>query len=796
MVPAISPDPWRHERRLLQFGLPALAGLGTFGFPYIGRDALHWFPLFLLWAGWLVGVPTWVLARRIGSASPLERLGFGSTLAIVGLALFQFAVLELGVRDWVLAYPLAVLAVSVVLKHCRTKELAIPPHPPFSLRSTVDLPLRGGGGCCWWMKWLKFSPTLHLPPGGGGRSNEVRAGGGDFVNCVEPMPRIALTGAILAFAMALGVMAVLPSFFPAKVPVLNEQRKSRLLKLLPDILLHLQAQEEMSHTWPPQFSPAAGVQLRYHLAADAITLALTPPGVPRLAVNCHAMPAFWHLLMAGNALLLARRYLGATWLAGLFPILAVFGEDFGWLVPKLELPMVPSLPTFPSFFWYNPNLPGMAVLMGGLAALGWATGRHGRRCIAECAAGHDDSTAIPPPAVVAARQSTTSPQRGEVKSAIEFQPSLSNNHTHHPLSGGGRRWPLAATAGGGGFPITPNLALIWVPAVLLGGAALFKVFIGVQAGLAVAFALVLCGAGSRRTLFQILMGLALFGAMMAFLYRHTFEAPNQHLRIETLAEMRMSYWFIPVILGFRILGLSELIRISMRAIREGPLRVAVVGLVLTGAIGLFVRISAMLTPGVLGYNNGVWLAVVAKVPMWLLVLGAIQRWQLRPSSKVALALLITVVAVRGAWPFVKFQCESSEVATPPHLITPDDLEIPRWLKQSVPPGTIVACDPTFPLSLTALSPYRTPCPQVGEFAYAISFMTSQDHAQRVMDAKQFWDEWSCGGLPREYLKKYRVRWIITRSDLGCPDGQVAVFRNGSWAIYEGYSASGAELAMW
>ena len=157
---------------------------------------------------------------------------------------------------------------------------------------------------------------------------------------------------------------------------------------------------------------------------------------------------------------------------------------------------------------------------------------------------------------------------------------------------------------------------------------------------------------------------------------------------------------------------------------------------------------------------------------------------------ISLPILITLVAVRGSWPFVKFQWENPEA---PHLIAPDDLEVPQWLKRSVPPGTVVACDPSFPLSLTALSPYRTPCPQGSEFAYAISFMTSQDHAVRVSDADQFWGEWSCGGLPEQYLAKYRVRWVITQADLGCPEGLQPVFRNGSWAIFAGNSFN-SELA--
>jgi hypothetical protein len=668
---AVPNDPWSLERRCVSIGLPALGFLGFLGFPYLGRDALHWFPLFLVWAGWLVGVPAWVVARRLNSPSPLERLGFGATFSIVGLALAQFAAMELGVRQAVFAYPLVL--------------------------------------CLLTFRRGTLSPRIGI-------HEDLKARGQRATAEVEPMPATALCGGVLAFTMAIGVMTILPSFYPARAPVLDEHRKTRCVKVLPDLLLHLQAQEEMSHTWPPQLSAAAGTPLRYHLAADAIALALTPPGVPRLAVNCHFMPTLWHLLMAGNSLLLARRYLGATGLAGLFPILAVFGEDFGWLVPILELPMVPSLPTFPSFFWFNPNLPGLAVLMGGLAALG-------------------------------ARLNT------------------------------------------------------FVAVCLLGGAALFKVFIGVQAGFAVAFAGLLCGAVPRRRLAAIFAGVALFGAVLAALYRHTFESPNQHMRFEPLAEMRMCDWFVPVVLGLRMIGLGELLWIPLRASREGPLRVAVAGLILTGAAGLFVRISAMISPGLLGYNNGVWLGVVAKVPMWLLVLGAIQRGMaFRSRSRtskalgMAFALFVAAVAVRGSWPFLKFQRDNPEVATPPHVIGPEDLEVPQWLERSVPPGTVVVCDPTFPLSLTALSPYRTPCPQGGEFAYAISFMTIVDHSQRVSDAEQFWGEWSCGGLPSDYLGKYRVGWVITRADVACPNGMQPVFRNGSWAIYEGLPRKSVDIA--
>ena len=98
----------------------------------------------------------------------------------------------------------------------------------------------------------------------------------------------------------------------------------------------------------------------------------------------------------------------------------------------------------------------------------------------------------------------------------------------------------------------------------------------------------------------------------------------------------MSYWFVPVVLGFRILGLGELVRIPLWARSEGRPQSSSSASRSTGFIGLFVRISAELLPGVLGYNNGVWLAVVAKVPMWLLVLGAIQRWPLGRGSRIAL----------------------------------------------------------------------------------------------------------------------------------------------------------------
>jgi hypothetical protein len=715
MESTLTPDPWRHERQLIKFGSIAIVFLGSLGFPFLARDSYTWFPTFALWAGWLVVLPAWAIARRFGpTATPLERAGFGGTLALVGLALFQLVSLELGSRWLVLGYPFVTLLAMFLMKSRGTPSPRVDVEPmPRGVAKlsgivfrdpTPQPPPRNGEGEKYQQNPLRF--------GEGGERSEP---GGVPETIVEPMPRSAMLGGIVAFTMALGVMAALPTFFSVKAPVLDEHRKSRWLKLLPDILLHLQAQEEMSHTWPPQFSPAAGVPLRYHLAADALTMALTPPGVHRIAVNCRYMPALWHLMVAVNGLLLARRYLGATWLAGLFPILAVFGEDAGWLVPKFEIQMVPSLPTFPSFFWYNPNLPGLAVLLGGLGALGLAS---------------------------------TSKDVRSVAAAV----------------------------------------------ILMGGAALFKVFIGLQAGLAVAFAILFVAPDARRVLLKVIIGLGLFALLLAFVYRHTFEAPNQHIKLEVLAEMRMSYWFIPVILGFRIFGLGEIIRIPRWARSEGPLRVVVVGLAITGFLGLFVRISAELLPGVLGYNNGVWLAVVAKVPMWLLVLGAIQRWPLGRAGKVALALLVTFIAVRGAWPFVAFQRNEPEVATPPHLITPEDMEVPAWLERSTPAGTIVACDRSFPLSLTALSPYRTPCPQGGEFAYAISFMTSQDYAMRLTDTDQFWGEWSCGGLPREYLEKYGVRWIITRADLGCPDGIRQVFRNGSWAIYEAIPLNSVELA--
>ena len=73
-------------------------------------------------------------------------------------------------------------------------------------------------------------------------------------------------------------------------------------------------------------------------------------------------------------------------------------------------------------------------------------------------------------------------------------------------------------------------------------------------------------------------------------------------------------------------------------------------------------------------------------------------------------------------------------------------------------------------------------------------MTSRDHAARLEDTDQFWGEWSCGGLPREYLTKYGVRWVITPADLGKPDGVRQVFRNGSWAIYEAIPLNSVEVA--
>ena len=195
-----------------------------------------------------------------------------------------------------------------------------------------------------------------------------------------------------------------------------------MLKLLPDILLHLQAQEEMSHTWPPQFSPAAGVPLRYHLAADALTMALTPPGVHRIAVNCRYMPALWHMMLAINGLLLARRSSARTWLAGLFPILAVFGEDAGWLVPKFELQMVPSLRRSRASS-VQPEPAGVGGAVGGLGRWAWRPRR--RTCVP-----------LPP------RRSSWAARRS------------------------------------------------------------FKVFIGLQAGLAVAFAILFVGSDARRVLLK------------------------------------------------------------------------------------------------------------------------------------------------------------------------------------------------------------------------------------------------------------------------------------------------------
>jgi hypothetical protein len=636
----------QRERRFIAGGLAVLSFLGFVGFPILSRDSWSWFPYWMLWSAWLIGLPAWTIGRFLGSnISPLERTGYGSTLALVGLAVAQLIAMELGNRWLVMGYPILTMA-TLILR-----------------RSTVE-------------------PTATSPP----------------------FSRVALGGGVVALGLALGLMSILPSFFLAKAPVLAGDGKERWVKLITDVVLHLQAQEEMSHTWPAQFSPAAGTPLRYHLAADALTLALTPPGIPRLTANCRYMTSLWHVIVMVNSLLLGRRFLGNTWFVGLFPLLVVFGEDGGWIVTPLKLPMNPCFPNFPSFFWYNPNLPGLAVMLGGLGALGLA---------------------------------------------------LQTKNARSQIAAG----------------------------VLLGGAALFKVFIGVQAGFALVFALLLVGWDAKKILLLVALVLGIFAGLVAFLYRYTFDAPNQHILYEPLPEMLTYAWFIPIVLGLRMLGAWELFRIPLFE-RSSPLKVVIVGLVLTGLVGFFIRISAMVLPGLLGYNNGVWFAVVAKVPCWLLVLGAIQRARLGNTGRAILASTVTAVAVFGSYPFIRFQLDVQYVATPANRFRPDDLDLIPWLEKNTNPGEVVICDSDFPMGITALLPLRTPCPQGHEIGYAISFMTYQEFALRLDELCHFWNSWFQGTLRSDYVAKHNVRWVISPADVELPVEARLAYSNATWAIYE------------
>jgi len=143
-----------------------------------------------------------------------------------------------------------------------------------------------------------------------------------------------------------------------------------------DVLFHIAIANELTHTVPPQAPLFAGHTLSYHYGMDlAVAMFARATGLNVRDLIVRFMPTLFVGLSMLSVFCFSRNWLRSGYFGALVVFLVFFGADFSF-IPGLLLGEKGdwslryfSAPAVVTLFYFNPILPGLGVLFGGLFCL-------------------------------------------------------------------------------------------------------------------------------------------------------------------------------------------------------------------------------------------------------------------------------------------------------------------------------------------------------------------------------------------------------------------------------------------
>ncbi len=494
----------------------------------------------------------------------------------------------------------------------------------------------------------------------------------------------------------------------------------------PDVAMHLAVANELTHTVPPQVPFVAGRRLAYHYAPDLLpALFHRYAGLSVLDLTVRFLPT---LLLATTLLAIfccARAWLGSGRGAILVTFLVMFGEDFSFLPGLLGVAAdfwsadYFWSPTTFSLYWFNPMLPALALLFGGLFCLHrfW---QHGGRGWLGLTALH--FAAVTETKVFVAAQVLASLAVVGLYYLVRFRDTR--------------------------------------PAKLLALTCLFALPLGLHLGGANA-----AGAGQtlvlRHTFIPAtLRALDLDGTAWGHSVMRLLDGSPVTLAGPAALFLIALPGFLLGSLGLRVLALPALARhlLTPRP-SSGPRFFLAVFIAAGVLLALTCAIVHKQAPLEGQYNNAVWFYVQSKYVMWIVVVevlrGRPRTWR-RPFRAVAVTMVIGL-SLPSTVQF--FYAQASSPLLQPQVLGPSERALLRFLDARCPPGTVVLAPQGVALPLTAFTRCRTPivaCP----YAYSASFVPAAELARRDSDRKAFWECWAGGDLRTDVLTRYQVDYLL------------------------------------
>ena len=223
-------------------------------------------------------------------------------------------------------------------------------------------PLTAAGICVWFISSKRKSLLSNSP------SLESLSQG-------SAMPSRDRYPLVLAGVLLLGVIAL--AFSPLYYTNFASQPDGTM-RVYPvsDVLFHIAIANELTHTVPPQAPLFAGHPLSYHYGMDlAVAMFARATGLSTRDLTVRFVPTLFVGLSMLSVFCFSRKWLRSGYFGALVVFLVFFGADFSF-IPGLLLGEKGdwslryfSAPAVVTLFYFNPILPGLAVLFAGLFCL-------------------------------------------------------------------------------------------------------------------------------------------------------------------------------------------------------------------------------------------------------------------------------------------------------------------------------------------------------------------------------------------------------------------------------------------
>lgn len=489
----------------------------------------------------------------------------------------------------------------------------------------------------------------------------------------------------------------------------------------PDVVLHLAAAQELTHSVPPQVPFVPGQPLRYHYGMDLLAALYARLGGLDVADVCtRFLPTLYAGLLLLSAFCLGRRWLGWGIGGALVGFLVLLGEDFSF-VPGL---IVGATEPWSSHFFGWPSVISNYLMNPLLPALGFSFSA--LLCI----------------------------QRWELRPALARRwlllggALLAGVGAHkafllvHLLLGfavaGGLLW--ARGRGGRLLGAATVLALVSLPVGLaLVGAGRSSAAVELQHWPYVAASLIRCGLWDTalgRSVERFLSG---SGGMFDAVVYGFVVVPS----------------YLIGAYGLRVIGIRRLYdALTLRATSSGLS--AALGVVVVS--GPLLALTLAITPAGYevrqSYNEAVWFAVQSKHLMWIFAVAEVRSVlrRLVPRRAVAAGAVLLLAVLPSTADY--FLVQSRELPLP--RLGPQIMDLVRIVGGQARPGDVVLAPGDACRVFVALTPLRSPCFGIHPRYFAAPKRLEDDGAS----LDRFWQELRGDRIHEETLDRFRVRWLV------------------------------------